>query len=120
MLAFGVVAPETTHRASLEEYSGADARSVVQGEALDVENYICRNHGGTVKAGNCNGEGGNDSGLPWSLKVQKVHSSRSLSFDYPVLIRSFFDEIQAQGEREGSRSEEETQKSKWSFPYETL
>jgi hypothetical protein len=55
-LTLGIVAPETTHRATFEEHSGADARSVVQGEALNVEDNICGDHGDTVKGGK-DGEG---------------------------------------------------------------
>ncbi len=51
MLPFGVVAPETTHRASLEKHSGADAWSVVQGKTLDVENNSSCLHCDTVKGG---------------------------------------------------------------------
>lgn len=57
MLAFGIVAPEATHRTSFEEHSGADARSIVQGEALNVENNICGDHDATVKEGMGDAEG---------------------------------------------------------------
>ncbi len=44
MLPFGVVAPEALHRTSFEEHRCADARSIVQREALNVENNICSIH----------------------------------------------------------------------------
>lgn len=48
MLPFGVVAPEALHGTTLEEHGCANARSVVQGETLDVENNICGIHDNTV------------------------------------------------------------------------
>ena len=49
VLAFGIVAPETAHRASFEEHSCADARSIVQGKALNVENHVSSVHCSTVR-----------------------------------------------------------------------
>jgi hypothetical protein len=34
---FGVVTPEAAQRAAFEEYRGADARPIVDGETLDIE-----------------------------------------------------------------------------------
>jgi hypothetical protein len=49
VLAFGIVAPEATHGASFEEHSCADARTIVQGEALNVENNVSSVHCDTVR-----------------------------------------------------------------------
>jgi hypothetical protein len=49
VLPFGIVAPETAHRASFEEHSRADARSIVQREALYVENNVSSIHCDTVR-----------------------------------------------------------------------
>ena len=47
-LSFGIVAPEAPHRAPLEEHSCADARTIVQGETLNVENNVSNVHCETV------------------------------------------------------------------------
>jgi hypothetical protein len=44
ILSLGVMTPETAHRASLKENGRSDARAVVQGETLDIENNIRRCH----------------------------------------------------------------------------
>ena len=44
VLPFRIVAPEAAHGAALEEHGGADARSVVQGKALNVENNVSNVH----------------------------------------------------------------------------
>ena len=59
MLPFGVVAPEALHGTTLEEHGCANARSIVQGETLDVENNICGIHYITVLEVNRKGEGRN-------------------------------------------------------------
>ena len=40
ILPFGIVAPEAAHGASLEEHSGANARTIVQRKPLDVEDNV--------------------------------------------------------------------------------
>ena len=49
VLPFGIVAPEAAHGASFEEYSCADARTIVQGKALNVENNVSSVHCDTVR-----------------------------------------------------------------------
>jgi hypothetical protein len=39
------VAPQAAQRATLQEDCGADARAVVHGGALDVENHTGKSHG---------------------------------------------------------------------------
>ena len=48
VLPFGIVAPEAMHGASFEEHSCADARTIVQREALNVENNVSSVHCDTV------------------------------------------------------------------------
>ena len=49
VLPFRIVAPEAAHGASFEEHSCADARTIVQGEALNVENNVSSVHYDTVR-----------------------------------------------------------------------
>ena len=49
VLPFGIVTPEAAHGASFEEYSCADARTIVQGKALNVENNVSSVHCDTVR-----------------------------------------------------------------------
>jgi len=49
VLSFRIVAPEATHGASFEEHSCADARTIVQGKALNVKDYISSVHYDTVR-----------------------------------------------------------------------
>ena len=59
VLAFGVMAPRAVHRTSLEKDRRADARAIVQREALDVEDNTCSIHCDTVREGlgiNCGGD----------------------------------------------------------------
>jgi hypothetical protein len=49
VLPFGIMAPETAHRASFEEHSCADARTIVQGETLNVKNNVSSVHCDTVR-----------------------------------------------------------------------
>lgn len=42
--AFGIVAPKAAQRASFQEDSGANARSIVDGESLDIEYNACLAH----------------------------------------------------------------------------
>jgi hypothetical protein len=49
MLPFWIVTPETTHGASFQEHSCTDARTIVQGKALNVENNVCSVHCNTVR-----------------------------------------------------------------------
>lgn len=51
VLSFRIVAPEALHGASFEEHSCADARAIVQGKALDVENNVSSLHCDTVRRG---------------------------------------------------------------------
>jgi len=44
VLPFGIVAPEAAHGASFQEHGCADARSIVQGETLNVENNVSSVH----------------------------------------------------------------------------
>jgi len=44
VLPLGIVAPEAAQRATFEEDRGADARAIVQGEALYVENNVSSVH----------------------------------------------------------------------------
>jgi hypothetical protein len=48
VLTFGIVAPEATHGASFEEHCCADARTIVQGIALNVEDDVGSVHCKTV------------------------------------------------------------------------
>ena len=49
VLPLGIVAPKTAHRASFEEHSCADARTIVQGKALNVKNHVGSVHCYTVR-----------------------------------------------------------------------
>ena len=44
VLPLGIVAPEAVHGASFQEHGCADARAIVQGEALYVENNVSSVH----------------------------------------------------------------------------
>ena len=49
VLTFGIVAPEAIHGASLQEHGRAYARTVVQGEALNIKNNLSSVHDDTVR-----------------------------------------------------------------------
>ena len=51
VLPFRIVAPEAAHGTAFEEHGGADARTIVQGEALDVKNNVSSVHYDTVREG---------------------------------------------------------------------
>jgi hypothetical protein len=49
MLPFWIVTPEATHGTSFQEHSCADARAIVQGKALNVENNISSVHSNAAR-----------------------------------------------------------------------
>jgi hypothetical protein len=49
MLPFWIVTPEATHGASFQEHGCADARTIVQGKTLNVENNVSSVHRSTVR-----------------------------------------------------------------------
>ena len=51
MLPFWIVTPEATHGASFQEHGCADARTIVQGKALNIENNVSSVHCNTVREG---------------------------------------------------------------------
>ena len=56
------MAPETSHGASFQKHSCADARAVVQGKALNVENNVSSVHYDTVRGESI----ANDTAVPAS------------------------------------------------------
>ena len=51
MLPFWIMTPEATHGASFQEHGCADARTIVQGKALNIENNVSSVHCNTVREG---------------------------------------------------------------------
>jgi hypothetical protein len=92
ILSFRIVAPETTHGASFQEHRGADARPIVQGKSLNIEDDIGYSHCNTVQGGN---------GM-----VRK----KPILLSHPVFIRSFFAEIQEDGKLRAAQVWEKPQK----------
>jgi len=85
VLPFGVVAPEAAHRASFEEHSCADARTIVQGKALNVENNVSSVHCDTVRKG--------------SIADETVAVLLCCSSTHQVFISGFLADIQGGKER---------------------
>jgi hypothetical protein len=100
VLPFGIVAPEATHGASFEEHGCADARAIVQGEALNVENNVSTVHGDTVWGESI----ANDAAVSaYAERARRSTLPFALLLVHLVFIRLFFAEIQ-----DGKEKREET------------
>jgi hypothetical protein len=92
MLPFWIMAPEAAHGASFEEHRCADARTIVQGKTLYVENNVSSVHDHTVRG----------ESIANDVKVSAFtgrsgsycRSRRRPSSVHRVVISGFFREIQ--------------------------
>jgi hypothetical protein len=77
VLPFRIVAPEAAHGASFEEHSCADARTIVQGEPLYVEDDVSSVHCDTVRGESIT----NDADVSASAKSAGKRAS------FPTMLR---------------------------------